>query len=1675
MFGKKLNEKVTDELEKRKRALDRSADVNNDFSGETNPFSAGGLIENPLFTPDYKLSEMMVKTTYARLISPRFKTSNGSVYEIRGRLLQHEAQGNFEGSRVNQVRDQLNYTYWNATSDERGYVPPPGITSIRTAYVGEGATINTIKEADITLRLYSLSQYNLIIPYFVRVGTLLYLEFGWSNPQLELSKLSAYPRNFMKTEQGDDGEEVTLMDIDAIQTYPDEFAVNTNGNSDILVGTVTNFDVKIQPDGGFEVNLSLKSQGYSMYHQPTYADSRANFKVVKNVPSGSNDSPFGNNLDERTAPMMLAKSKLLIQEDFNLKSVFSTAIDGDEDTSIEFAQPSYIYIPVGSGQLDDRLTQSSTGKKYIKKYSNDLKGLGFDVNSNVDSGIASLSAMHKGGDLMLTIYSAGVQKVDTLVYDSETGEAKIDYFSFGYIKSKFGDKKPPSKYKTQNFFIMRINYFPSVRYIEDNILSRLFGTADASGVINGGIRSLSLSKTAGYDFEGSDNPFISNKMLTHRILIPKNFNQVLINNEAMVSVLQRTGTGQFKSEGKIITEADGMLGTDFGGWTHKAYAEYSKSVGKILRKGLPFISEFDGQKNSETADDEIKNPNHVSAFIRHMYVNIELVQEAFLGSDNLKFCNRAYFPSSADVKKINVGTEKDPEYQFVNRNQVLDKDIIGSDELYAYFDDRGIRFNKESCAKTLTEGLYNMWNSISANFHNFPNFEIGANINLPNFLQVYDLRYTKSNEFYEFDVFNRNSILKSLELSSQIPTNVQLAATLGASTTFDFDSLVGGTNNGLQEDLLISVNKGDVIRKDESDKSDLLTTMAFEKSLYLQSYYKKPPPTPPALSPDEIDQFNAASTMTDEEFEAYLLDETPKSEEEKQADEEYNALVAAHESYVPGISDKMKNLKVLKLEKGENSTYAWYGLSPNVIAGTPEAIEEDSSDPDDDLRKSFPDLNVALSEMQGTLNKLFMLDNKGKLLYGGSDPDNPLEVENTGVAVDVVDENGEVTKVNPSVNLRTGEITIKDDKKMSFTTTYANFVKDDPYGRGFVHVEFGTHADYQAYLDYLIFQDEKESLAALNGTISYFELTFEIDGISGILPGEAFTISYLPDLIKDYFYFIVKNVEQTLGADGWTTTITALQRRKYAVVKPRNTLAISLQTYSRGGKKNIKPEKIPDDLFPKDRLPGDPIPEPDIPPLPDEGQDTEIPNPNDKGIVRFPPKTKNKLSLNSNFDLTLPPKFDPDELPKPPVNFVAYDIQDSPTAEIVLSYTDGQAQLTTTPGADEQQFFKIYPDGDKNNAPISFTLGVTDILSKAEYKAIINKYKDAFGSEGHSVPIEDVLAEQYMPMTISQPERGQGEINYGKWDEVGEIEFFVAKRPIGTGDVAEAGDDSMTVSSYIAQMIEAMNVIGDDNSERANSNAGVSSNFYADDIIKRILDQPQRTRLTVLETEKEEIEPIERPKIPVPSEDEDIAGDLTLDELDFETFDFDEPPPPSRANIVFVENEPDTNQEEEVEVKPKEPILSTYQAYYMDRSYGKEAWNQNHEVLYALCGGWGTKGAGYTKGGVYYGECRPDDPNLQNIAVPFKKRMEFWDEMIQKPNEGGKYDREKALQQMKKLKATGEFDKMKPNQTWTPQWSLPAGYNPDISRKAISWYKKKDDNKKLVNVGKTFYNDPNLD
>ena len=67
-----------------------------------------------------------------------------------------------------------------------------------------------------------------------------------------------------------------------------------------------------------------------------------------------------------------------------------------------------------------------------------------------------------------------------------------------------------------------------------------------------------------------------------------------------------------------------------------------------------------------------------------------------------------------------------------------------------------------------------------------------------------------------------------------------------------------------------------------------------------------------------------------------------------------------------------------------------------------------------------------------------------------------------------------------------------------------------------------------------------------------------------------------------------------------------------------------------------------------------------------------------------------------------------------------------------------------------------------------------------------------------------------------------------------------------------------------------------------------------DQVIIENIDIPQTQQI-------DNTPPPVRPSIPVPSDDEDIADDLTLDELDFDDFNLDAPPPPpSGPKVIFI-------------------------------------------------------------------------------------------------------------------------------------------------------------------------------
>ena len=1514
MLGEKLYDNVVKELKKRQRGLNRE--------------NYGLYLEGQ----DYSFSEMMTKTTYVRLVSPKYKT------EIQGTLLDRNS-------------DSPNYFEKNHWTDStRGKVPPPGITSVRTAYVGEGATINTIKEASIEMKVFSNEQYDKIVPEFVRIGTILYLEFGWSNPQIDILRAQAVPRDFLvKTRNEQTGRYDVSMDFTKAQTFPEEFAINTNGNSDVLVGTVSNYSAKLNQQGGYDISIDLKTSGHGLYHSSTNKNRPQSIPIL-NENSAEGDTFAVSPIDERNGLILLSKIKENIQEVFSIKDSFNFQIkDKDGNLKHNASQASVFYSRTKETEdkLKDLINALENKGFYVEKiepaketkteYQDRGRRTAKVKRVVYKGGLAGFTAIHKTRDLIISLVKGDDTKIGKEITKDGEGKEQESVSSF------------------------YINYYVSVKYAEDNILTRLFGTADLdSSRIVSGVRSLRCSTELTENFKFPDDNtnavLESNLMLTHSQLIPINFSDCLINTEAMKAILSRSILGVFESD----SEEENII-----------FKEYSKSLGKTLDRAFPFFIDTVPQSSENSDNEKIKNPNHVMAKIRNMYVNVNLIQDAFLGTANRNFCDRNFYPTTKDYQQ--EGFDDDPWYKLF---------WAGNDNV-TYFQDQGVTFDKMSCVGTLREGLENMYNTISSNFHGFPNFEVGGNVFLPGFLSVYDLRNVKTNDYFRFEVFSKNSIVKSLELNSKVPKNVELAATIGATTKFDLSDALGGVNSGLKAELLYDI-KEEADGEEESNYNPLQAS-SFGSTNYIEQYEN--------ISPNELTSFitsiNPGDSPGQIEFvitEAIQAGRLPQYKDySKDQIKELTLSVydgkttlefSDQTSYdgqgeVEMFSDASFNYLEVRREKYNDS---FLGIAPDFVKQNRPAQEDSNTNKKSNAQKvrdKYPNINVGLTEISDVMDRLFILG--GSIKYTtATELKDGASIEETSDGVQI--SNIPVQEIDGTAAYAALE---------QFKVLRGTISKPMAGSRKVGYMQVNTHSDYQAYMDQIIYNDNVQSLEKLNNTISYFELSFKIDGISGILPGQAFTVSYLPDIVDRNFFFIVKNIEQELTESGWETSITALMRRRnMPMPKEKSKLKIKTEKKKKQTKKIITQKPTP-----KPPNPSPPLPMPERPRVTFPSEEEDIaddlvleelefedfsnldepppppppPPPIERPDIPIPPDEEDiadDVDVEPlDFDF---PTFEDWEVPPPPQPFIPYQMVENDTANIVLSMVDGAASIEPFKDAPKQDI-KIFPKGRPNSHPIIFSMGVTDVLSIQEFQNIRRSYFDAFGKDP-----EELLNRLYTRFTYNDTmrEKDQDKTNFGEWDKREKTYFYVANRK---------DKDGKTMVDKLTELQNSLRAAGND----PNNETGIDNDFL-NDAINAMLNQPERTKLTVLK-QKENIKIKKRRKAVIDPSTRQPQDD----------------PPPN--------NKPKKK-------KPKpQPKPTSF--------YGGLAWQNN--LLYRVVPKWKTLGAvlgkkdasitqadrnrviqqgTYYKNEIMYGGTKETGPEN---AVPFPVRKEFWDSMIEKPEPGG--------------------------------------------------------------------------
>ena len=148
----------------------------------------------------------------------------------------------------------LNNTYGFLSNPEQGLKPPPGITGITCDYKNNGS----LKQATVTMKCYTRSQFEALEAVYLRLGYTVVLEWGntlWYNNKEKFKQTTAYsvPNMLFKSEND-------LNPIDVAQQISNN-KKNTSGNYDGMVGRVANYSWTLGDDLSFDIKLYLISAG----------------------------------------------------------------------------------------------------------------------------------------------------------------------------------------------------------------------------------------------------------------------------------------------------------------------------------------------------------------------------------------------------------------------------------------------------------------------------------------------------------------------------------------------------------------------------------------------------------------------------------------------------------------------------------------------------------------------------------------------------------------------------------------------------------------------------------------------------------------------------------------------------------------------------------------------------------------------------------------------------------------------------------------------------------------------------------------------------------------------------------------------------------------------------------------------------------------------------------------------------------------------------------------------------------------------------------------------------------------------------------------------------------------------------------------------------------------------
>jgi len=145
-----------------------------------------------------------------------------------------------------------NSSYGSFSTDDYGYVPPPGIVSAEVKSLNKGS----FREANIKILTHSSTQFEIIEQIYLKLGFGMLLEWG-HNSYFDNSKVYQ-PNNTHESYTVFLNKASSQLDV---QKQMQNQRVASDGNYDAMHGLVSNYSWNIEKDGSYSIDLVISSVG----------------------------------------------------------------------------------------------------------------------------------------------------------------------------------------------------------------------------------------------------------------------------------------------------------------------------------------------------------------------------------------------------------------------------------------------------------------------------------------------------------------------------------------------------------------------------------------------------------------------------------------------------------------------------------------------------------------------------------------------------------------------------------------------------------------------------------------------------------------------------------------------------------------------------------------------------------------------------------------------------------------------------------------------------------------------------------------------------------------------------------------------------------------------------------------------------------------------------------------------------------------------------------------------------------------------------------------------------------------------------------------------------------------------------------------------------------------------